>query len=56
MTPESVKEMKSVMIFLSFLGTLVLGSFIVDRNLLDLFYLLFIIWCMIRYVIISFNG
>ena len=55
MTPESAKEMKYVMIFLSFLSMLVLCSFIVDRKPLDLFYLLFVISCMIHYLIISFK-
>ena len=56
MTTDDAKEVKNVILFLSILGLLVLGSFIVDRNLLDMFYLLFIISSMIQYLYISFKS
>lgn len=52
MTTQNIKELKSVIIFLSILGMMILGSFLVDKKEIDILYLLFIISCMIRYIII----
>jgi len=56
MTTEDAKEVKGVVLFLSILGLIVLGSFIVEGKLLDMFYLLFIISSMIHYVYLSFKS
>lgn len=56
MTTDNAKEVKGVILFLSVLSLIVLGSFIVERNLLDMFYLLFIISCMIKYLYLSFKS
>lgn len=56
MTTDDTKEVKGVVLFLSVLGLIVLGSFIVDRDLTDMLYLLFIIICMIHYLYLSFKS
>lgn len=55
MTSDNTKEIKCVVAFLSGLSMIVLGSFIVDRNISDILYLLFVISCLIRYLIINFK-
>ena len=54
--PDAETEIKGVILFLSVLGLIVLGSFIVERKMLDMFYLLFIICCMIHYLYLSFKS
>ena len=56
MTTDNAKEVKGVILFLSALSLIVLGSFIVDGSLLDMFYLLFIIGSMIKYIYLSFKS
>ena len=56
MDTDDAKEVKGVILFLSVLGLIVLGSFIVERKMLDMFYLLFIICCMIHYLYLSFKS
>lgn len=50
--PSNAKEIKCVVTFLSVLSIIVLGSYIVDKNIKDILYLLFIIICLIRYLLI----
>lgn len=56
MTTEIVKDIKTVMFSLTFLGGLVFCSYMVDKNPLDLFYLLFLVSCMIRFLVICFKS
>lgn len=56
MPSENAKEIKCVITFLSVLSIVVLGSFIVDRNIADLLYLIFIIICLIRFLLLVKNG
>lgn len=56
MTTVDTKEVKNVLSFVSILGVLVLGSFIVDGNMFDMFYLVFIIGSTIRYLYITFKS
>lgn len=56
MTTNNAKEVKGVVLFLSVLSLIVLGSFIVEGNILDMFYLIFIISCMIHYLYLSFKS
>jgi hypothetical protein len=51
MPKENAKEMKCVVTFLSILSIIILGSFIIDRNISDIFYLAFLQICLIRYII-----
>ena len=52
MPSENAKEMKCVVAFLSVLSIVVLGSFIIDRDIKDILYLSFIIICLLRYLLI----
>ncbi len=52
MPSENAKEMKCVVTFLSILSIIVLGSFIIDRDIKDILYLSFIIIYLIRYLLI----
>lgn len=51
MTTQNAKDKKLVITFLSVLSLLVLGSFIIDKNPIDAVYLLFVIVCLIRYLL-----
>ena len=51
--PSDAKEMKCVVTFLSILCMLVLGSYIIDKDIKDILYFLLIIICLIRYLLIS---
>ena len=55
MPSENAKEMKCVVAFLSVLSILVLGSFIIDRDIKDILYFLLVIICLIRYLIICYK-
>lgn len=50
MTTRNAKEVKNVLTFLIILSLLVLGSFILERNPMDGFYLVFVVGCMFRYI------
>lgn len=50
--PSNAKEMKCVVTFLSVLSIIVLGSFIIDRDIKDILYFSLIIICLIRYLLI----
>ncbi len=52
MTIENAKEMKYVVSCLSVGALIVLGSALTEQNILDYFYVLFIISCLIRYIFI----
>lgn len=52
MPSENAKEMKCVVTFLIVLSIIILGSFIIDRNMSDLFYLAFLQICLIRYILV----
>ena len=56
MTTENAKEFKYVAIFLSVLSMVVLGSYVVDRELIDILYVLFVISCIIRYYFICIKS
>lgn len=56
MPTENAKEFKYVLLFLSFLSMIVLGSFIIDRDPIDILYLLFIVSCIIRYYVICLKS
>ncbi len=46
------KETRSVLLILGFLGFLVLGSVIVEFNIIDILYLIAIIYTICRYIYI----
>ena len=50
--PSNAKEIKCVVTFLSILSIIVLGSFIVDRDIKDILYLSLIVIYLIRYLLI----
>lgn len=52
MPSENANEMKCVVTFLSVLSIIVLGSYIIDRDIKDILYLSLIIICLIRYLLI----
>ena len=56
MPSEGAKKIKCVVAFLSVLSIVVLGSFIIDRNIIDLLYFIFIIFCLVKYLFLLKNG
>lgn len=52
MPSDNAKEMKCVVTFLSILSIIVLGSFVIDKDIKDILYLSLIIICLIRYLLI----
>ena len=52
MPSEITKEMRCVVAFLSGLGLIILGSIIIDKDIKDILYLIFLVISVIRYVII----
>jgi hypothetical protein len=55
MPTENAKEIRYVVTFLSVLSMIVLGSYIVDRNIADFLYLLFVLSCLVKYLLICFK-
>ncbi len=52
MPSGNAKEMKCVVTFLSILGMIVLGSFIIDKDLKDILYFLILMVFMVRYILL----
>lgn len=53
MTTENIKNSKFILNFLLVLSIIVLGSFILEHNVFDILYLLFLIYCIIHYKFVS---
>ena len=51
MSSEHTKELKYVVGFVIILSSIILGSFIISKNISDLFYLAFLQICLIRYIL-----
>ena len=52
MPSEITKEMKCVVTFLLILCSLVLGSYIIDRDIKDILYVSFIMMYLLKYILI----
>ena len=53
MPKEITKEMRCVVTFFITLTIIILGSFIISKNISDLLYLVFLQICLVRYIIVS---